>query len=76
MEEKISNNRILINHAEWLKNNGFIKEADECFKQAKKYAQQTDERQVNGRKKYEATKLHASSNGMGNAYRVPRPTRL
>jgi hypothetical protein len=73
MEEKISNNRILINHAEWLKNYGLKKEADECLKQAKKY---TDERQVNGRKKYEATKLHASSNGMGNAYRVPRPTRL
>ena len=73
MEEKISNNRILINHAEWLKNYGLKKEADECLKQAKQY---TDERQVNGRKKYEATKLHASSNGMGNAYRVPRPTRL
>ena len=69
MEEKISNNRILNNHAQWLKNNGFIKEADECFKQAKQY---TDERQVNGRKKYEATKLHASSNRMGNAYRVSR----
>ena len=69
MKEKISNNRILNNHAQWLKNNGFIKEADECFKQAKQY---TDERQVNGRKKYEATKLHASSNIMGNAYRVSR----
>jgi hypothetical protein len=69
MKEKISNNRILNNHAQWLKNNGFIKEADECFKQAKQY---TDERQVNGRKKYEATKLHASSNRMGNAYRVSR----
>ena len=62
-------NNILTIHAEWLKNNGFIKEADECFKQAKQY---TDERQVNGRKKYEATKLHASSNRMGNAYRVSR----
>ena len=60
-------NNILTIHAEWLKNNGFIKEADECFKQAKQYA---DERQVNGRKKYEATKLHASSNRMGNAHRV------
>ena len=69
-------NNILTIHAEWLKNNGFIKEADECFKQAKKYAQQTDERQVNGRKKYEATKLHASSNGMGNAQRIPRLKRL
>ena len=69
MKEKISNNRILNNHAQWLKNNGFIKEADECFKQAKQY---TDERQVNGRKKYEATKLHASSNRMGNAYGVSR----
>ena len=73
MEEKISNNRILTIHAEWLRNNGFIKQADECLNQAKQY---TDERQVNGRKKYEATKLHASSNGMGNAYRVPRLTRL
>ena len=73
MKEKISNNRILNNHAQWLKNNGFIKEADECFKQAKQY---TDERQVNGRKKYEATKLHASSNGMGDAQRVPRLKRL
>ena len=62
-------NDILTIHAEWLKNNGFIKEADECFKQAKQY---TDERQVNGRKKYEATNLHASSNRMGNAYRIPR----
>ena len=44
-----------------VRENGFKKEAKECFKQAKKYAQQTDERQVNGRKKYEATKLHASS---------------
>ena len=62
-------NNILTIHAEWLRNNGFIKEADECLKQAKQY---TDERQVNGRKKYEATKLHASSNRMGDAYRVSR----
>ena len=60
---------ILTLHAEWLRKNGFIKEADECLRQAKQY---TDERQVNGRKKYEATKLHASSNRMGNAYRVSR----
>ena len=69
MEEKISNNRILINHAEWLKNYGLKKEADECLKQAKQY---TDERQVNGRKKYEATQLHAGSNRMGDAYGVSR----
>ena len=69
-------NNILTIHAEWLEKNGFKKEAKECFKQAKKYAQQTDERQVNGRKKYEATKLYASSDRMGNAYRVPRLKRL
>ena len=69
MEEKISNNRILINHAEWLRDNGLTDKADECFEQAKKY---TDERQVNGRKKYEATNLHASSDRMGNAQRIPR----
>ena len=62
-------NNILTIHAEWLKNNGFIKEADECLKQAKQY---TDERQVNGRKKYEATQLHAGSNRMGDAYGVSR----
>ena len=73
MENK---NKILTIHAEWLRDNGFKKEAQDCFKQAKKYAQQTDDRQINGRKNYEDTKLHASSNGMGNAYRVPRPTRL
>ena len=72
MEEKISNNRILNNHAQWLKDNGLKEKADECFEQAKKY---TDERQVNGRKKYEATNLHASSNRMGHAYRISRPAR-
>ena len=66
--ERIGQNKILTTHGEWLKNKGYYKQADECFKQAAKYA---DERQVNGRKKYEATKLHASSNRMGNAYRVP-----
>ena len=66
--ERIGQNKILTTHGEWLKNNGYYKQADECFKQAAKYA---DERQVNGRKKYEATKLHASSNRMGNAHRVP-----
>ena len=69
MENK---NKILTIHAEWLRDNGFTKESKECFEQAKKYAQQTDERQVNGRKKYEATKLHASSNRMGHAYRISR----
>ena len=73
MEEKISNNRILINHAKWLRDNGLKEKADECLKQANEY---TDERQVNGRKKYEATNLHASSNRMGNAHRVPRLKRL
>ena len=66
-------NNILTIHAEWLRKNGFIKEADECLKQANEH---TDERQVNGRKKYEATNLHASSNRMGNAHRVPRLKRL
>ena len=69
-------NNILTIHAEWLRDNGFTKESKECFEQAKKYAQQTDERQVNGRKKYEATRLHASSNGMGNAHGVSRLKRL
>jgi len=72
MEEKISNNRILNNHAQWLKDNGLKEKADECFEQAKKY---TDERQVNGRKKYEATNLHAGSDRMGHAYRISRPAR-
>ena len=39
-------NNILTIHAEWLEKNGFKKEAKECFKQAKKYAQQTDDRQI------------------------------
>ena len=67
--ETISHNIILLNHAEWLRDNGFTKESKECFEQAKKHI---DLRQINGRKKYEATKLHASSNRMGNAYRIPR----
>ena len=69
MENK---NKILTIHAEWLRDNGFKKEAQDCFKQANKYAQQTDDRQINGRKNYEATKLHASSNRMGYAYRISR----
>ena len=71
MENK---NKILTIHAEWLRDNGFKKEAQDCFKQANKYAQQTDDRQINGRKNYEATKLHASSNRMGHAYRISRST--
>ena len=63
-------------HEEWLEKNRYKKEAKECYEQAKKYAQETDERQVNGRKKYEATRLHASSNGMGNAHGVSRLKRL
>jgi hypothetical protein len=55
---------ILTIHSEWLRKNGFIKQADECLKQADELS--------NKRKKYEATKLHASSNRMGNAYRVSR----
>ena len=62
-------NNILTIHSEWLRNNGFIKEANECLKQAQ---QHFDLRQMKGRKKYEATKLHASSNRVGNAYRVSR----
>ena len=62
--ERIGQNKILNSHGEWLKNNGYHKEAKECFKKA--------EELTNKRKKYEATKLHASSNGMGNAYRIPR----
>ena len=67
-------NNILTIHAEWIRNNGFKKKSKECFKQAKKYAQETDDRQINGRKNYEATKLHASSNRMGHAYRISRST--
>ena len=67
--ETISHNTILFNHAHWLKDNGFIKESKECFEQAHKY---TDLRQINGRKKYEATKLHASSDRMGDAHRISR----
>tara|TARA_B100001287_G_scaffold7718_1_gene6027 strand:- start:19 stop:216 length:198 start_codon:yes stop_codon:yes gene_type:complete len=62
--ERIGQNKILNSHGEWLKNNGYYKEAEECFKKA--------EELTNKRKKYEATKLHASSNRMGNAYRIPR----
>ena len=39
------------------------------FKQAQQYSEL---RQINGKRNYEATKLHASSNRMGNAYRIPR----
>ena len=67
--ETISHNTILFNHAEWLRDNGFLEESKNCFEQAKKY---TDLRRINKRKKYETTKLHASSNRMGNAYRIPR----
>ena len=62
--ERIGQNKILNCHGEWLKNNGYYKEAEECFKKA--------EELTNKRKKYEATKLHASSNRMGHAYRIPR----
>jgi hypothetical protein len=62
-------NNILTIHAEWLRDNGFLEESKNCFEQAKKYI---DLRQINGRKNYEATKLHASSNRMGNAYGVSR----
>ena len=57
---------ILTIHSEWLRKNGFIKQADECLKQADELS--------NKRKKYEATKLHASSNRMGYAYRISRST--
>ena len=62
--ERIGQHKILKSHAEWLKNNGYYKEAEECFKQV--------EELTNKRNKYEATKLHASSSRMGNAYRIPR----
>jgi hypothetical protein len=62
-------NNILTIHAEWLRDNGYLKESKECFKQAQQHA---DLYQINGRKKYEATKLHASSNRMGHAYRISR----
>tara|TARA_R100001079_G_scaffold92827_1_gene55465 strand:- start:249 stop:446 length:198 start_codon:yes stop_codon:yes gene_type:complete len=62
--ERIGQNKILKSHGEWLKNNGYYKEAEECFKKA--------EELTNKRNKYEATKLHASSNRMGNAYRISR----
>tara|TARA_R100000664_G_C2729541_1_gene120469 strand:+ start:695 stop:898 length:204 start_codon:yes stop_codon:yes gene_type:complete len=62
--EKIGQNKILNSHGEWLEDNGYYEEADECFKQAQKI--------TNKRKNYEATKLYASSNRMGNAHRVSR----
>ena len=62
-------NKMLTIHAEWLKDNGYLKESKECFKQAQQYA---DLYQINGRKNYEATKLHASSNRMGYAHRISR----
>ena len=31
--ERIGQNKILNSHGEWLKNNGYYKEAKECFKQ-------------------------------------------
>ena len=64
-------NKMLTIHAEWLKDNGYLKESKECFKQAQQYA---DLYQINGRKNYEATKLHASSNRMGYAHRISRST--
>ena len=64
-------NNILTIHAEWLRDNGYLKESKECFKQAQQYPD-LYRNQINGRKKYEATKLHASSNRMGNAYRISR----
>ena len=30
-------NNILTIHAEWLRDNGFLKESKECFKQAQQY---------------------------------------
>ena len=42
-------NKILEIHAKWLKDNGFDKEAEECFKQAKESKNQ-DWRQVNKNK--------------------------
>ena len=65
-------NNILTIHAEWLRDNGFLEESKNCFEQAKKYVLKNDNRQINGRKNYEATKLHASSNRMGHAYGIPR----
>ncbi len=64
-------NKKLTIHAEWLRDNGYLKESKECFKQAQQYS---DLRQINGRKNYEATKLHASSNRMGYAHRISRTT--
>ena len=60
-------NNILTIHAEWLRDYGFIKESKECFKQAQQYS---DLRQINGKRNYEATKLHASSNRMGLSQRI------
>ena len=43
---KTMKNKILIIHAEWLKNNGYKKEYKDCAKQAKEYSQSTDWRQT------------------------------
>ena len=43
---KTIKNKILIIHAEWLKNNGYKKEYKDCVKQAKEYSQSNDWRQT------------------------------
>ncbi len=43
---KTMKNKILIIHAEWLKNNGYKKEYKDCVKQSKEYSQSNDWRQT------------------------------
>ena len=43
---KTMKNKILIIHAEWLKNNGYKKEYKDCAKQAKEYSKSNDWRQT------------------------------
>ena len=52
---KTIKNKILIIHAEWLKNNGYKKEYKDCVKQAKEYSQSNDWRQT----KLKRTCVHA-----------------
>ena len=52
---KTMKNKILIIHAEWLKNNGYKKEYKDCVKQAKEYSQSNDWRQT----KLKRTCVHA-----------------
>ena len=47
-------NEILAIHAEWLRDNGYFEEAEECQQHAENYSPSEDVRQIRwGNKKYE-----------------------